>query len=78
MAAKCGHLLDPRGERLILEMLYRELRDSAILAISFHPGLEALHTRKLVLGRVRESTIRTPAEKLSRNEPATSCAPHNP
>ncbi len=45
---------DPKGERLILEMLHRELPDSAVLTISFHPGLERLHHRKLVLHRVRE------------------------
>jgi putative ATP-binding cassette transporter len=42
---------DPRGERLILEMLHHELPDAAILTISFHPGLEPLHHRKLVLNR---------------------------
>jgi putative ATP-binding cassette transporter len=42
---------DPRGERLILEMLHRELPDTAIVTISFHAGLEPLHTRKLVLNR---------------------------
>ena len=45
---------DPKGERLILEMLYRELPGTAVLTISFHPGLESLHTRKIVLNRVRE------------------------
>jgi putative ATP-binding cassette transporter len=42
---------DPHGERLILEMLHHELPDAAILTISFHPGLEPLHHRKLVLNR---------------------------
>ena len=32
---------DPKGERLILEMLHRQLPDTAVLTISFHPGLEA-------------------------------------
>jgi putative ATP-binding cassette transporter len=45
---------DPKGERLILEMLQRELPDAAMLTISFHPGLERLHHRKLVLTRLRE------------------------
>ena len=44
---------DPKGERLILEMLHRELPDAAVLTISFHPGLEPLHHRKLVLTRIR-------------------------
>ncbi len=42
---------DPKGERLILEMLHRELPDTAVLTISFHHGLENLHTRKMVLNR---------------------------
>lgn len=44
---------DPRGERLVLEMLHHELPDAAIVIISFHPGLEQLHYRKLVLDRIR-------------------------
>ena len=56
---------DPRGERLILEMLYRELHDSAVLAISFHTGLEALHTRQLVLNRVHEERYLDTAPPLS-------------
>ena len=40
---------DPKGERLILEMLHRELPDATLLTISFHPGLEPLHHRKIVL-----------------------------
>ena len=44
---------DPRGERLILEMLQHELPNSALLTISFHPGLEALHQRKIVLNRLQ-------------------------
>jgi putative ATP-binding cassette transporter len=42
---------DPKGERLILEMLKHELPDTSILTISFHPGLERLHDRKIVLTR---------------------------
>jgi putative ATP-binding cassette transporter len=45
---------DPKGERLILEMLRHELPDMALLTISFHPGLEPLHDRKIVLNRVPE------------------------
>jgi putative ATP-binding cassette transporter len=43
---------DPKGERLILEMLRHELPELAMLTISFHPGLEPLHDRKIVLNRV--------------------------
>jgi putative ATP-binding cassette transporter len=43
---------DPKGERLMLEMLRHERPDMAMLTISFHPGLEALHDRKIVLNRV--------------------------
>lgn len=46
---------DPRGERLVLEMLHHELPDAAIVTISFHPGLEPLHHRKLTLNRVRDT-----------------------
>jgi putative ATP-binding cassette transporter len=45
---------DPKGERLIFEMLRRELPNTAVLTISFHPALERLHERKIVLSRVRE------------------------
>ncbi len=45
---------DPRGERLILEMLQHELRDTSLLTISFHSGLERLHHRKIVLNRLTE------------------------
>ncbi len=43
---------DPKGERLMLEMLRRELPDTAVVTISFHPGLEPLHDRKIVLNRL--------------------------
>jgi vitamin B12/bleomycin/antimicrobial peptide transport system ATP-binding/permease protein len=46
---------DPKHERLLLEMLERELPDTALLTISFHPGLEALHHRKIVLTRPTET-----------------------
>ncbi len=48
---------DPKGERLIVEMLWRELPDAAVVTISFHPGLERLHGRKLVLERAREKKL---------------------
>ncbi|MCX5883925.1 MAG: ABC transporter ATP-binding protein/permease [Deltaproteobacteria bacterium] len=43
---------DPKGERLILEMLRRELPNMTLLNISFHPGLKKLHHRTIVLSRV--------------------------
>ena len=43
---------DPKGERLMLEMLRHERPDMAMLTISFHPGLEPLHDRKIVLNRL--------------------------
>lgn len=69
---------DPRGERLILDMLYRELRDSAILAISFHPGLEGLHSRRLVLNRAPENRLPAATAPFSQSAPATSRAPRCP
>jgi putative ATP-binding cassette transporter len=48
---------DPKGERLILELLRRELPDAALLTISSHPGLESLHHRKLALKRPREKKV---------------------
>ena len=48
---------DPESEVQILEMLRRELPDSAQLVISFHPELEQLHPRTLVLERVAETTF---------------------
>ena len=45
---------DPKGERLILEMLNRELPSSTVMLISFHPGLASLYPRKLVLSRLAE------------------------
>ncbi len=45
---------DPKGERLILEMLQRELPNTTLLNISFHPGLRNLHHRELVLSLLQE------------------------
>jgi putative ATP-binding cassette transporter len=45
---------DAEGERLILEMLQRELPDITMLTISFHPALERVHQRRIVLNRARE------------------------
>jgi vitamin B12/bleomycin/antimicrobial peptide transport system ATP-binding/permease protein len=45
---------DPKGERQVVELLHRELPDTTLLTISFHPGLESLHQRKIVLSRVAE------------------------
>ena len=46
---------DPEGERGILQTLHEVLPGATLLVISFHPGLEALHDRTLVLERVAES-----------------------
>jgi putative ATP-binding cassette transporter len=48
---------DPKGERLILEMLCRELPNTTLLNISFHPGLRQLHHRTLILSREGETKI---------------------
>lgn len=48
---------DPKGERLILEMLCRELPNTALLNISFHPGLRPLHHRTLILSREGETKV---------------------
>ncbi len=52
---------DPKGEKMILEMLHRELPDTALLTISFHPGLERLHDRKIVLDWIGEARQLFPA-----------------
>jgi putative ATP-binding cassette transporter len=46
---------DPEGERQILQMLHEALPGATLLVINFHPGLEPLHDRTLVLERVAES-----------------------
>jgi putative ATP-binding cassette transporter len=46
---------DPKGEKMILEMLHHELPETALLTISFHPGLERLHDRKIVLDWIPET-----------------------
>jgi len=48
---------EPEGERLILEMLQRELPDATLLNISFHPGLSDLHTSTLSLSRASEGKV---------------------
>ena len=44
---------DPKGERLIHEMLQRELSDASVIAISFNPALAHLYPRKLALQRAK-------------------------
>ena len=46
---------DPEGGQQILQMLREALPRAALLLISFHPGLEPLHDRTLVLYRSAES-----------------------
>ncbi len=40
---------DARGERIVLDMLRHELPGTTLVTISFHPGLESLHDRTLVI-----------------------------
>ena len=46
--------LDKSDELSLYETLHRELPNAALLTVSFHSRLEGLHTRKLVLNRLRE------------------------
>lgn len=46
--------LDIGGEQNLMETLQRELGNACIVTISFHPGLERLHQRKIVLNRLCE------------------------
>ncbi len=48
---------DPEGEKQILETLNRELPDTGLLNISFHPSLRPLHHRTLILNRVDETKV---------------------
>ena len=64
---------DSSGERLMFETLQRELPKATLLTISFHPGLEQLHDRKIVLTRVQEK--RFLFQKDGRAAPAVA-APH--
>ncbi len=50
---------DPKGERLILEMLQRKLPNMTMLNISFNPDLKNLHHRALVLSIVRDAKFMT-------------------
>ncbi|MBI5594285.1 MAG: ABC transporter ATP-binding protein/permease [Deltaproteobacteria bacterium] len=49
--------IDPRGERLILDMLRRELPNATLLNISLHPELRQLYQRTLILSRVHEAKV---------------------
>lgn len=42
--------IDAAGERELLELLHHELAGSTLITIGFHPGLDALHDRTLVMG----------------------------
>lgn len=44
----------PEGERRILETVLEELPESTLLTISFHPGLDDLHHRTILLERPGE------------------------
>ncbi len=51
---EASNALDAIGEQRMMEMLRRELPNATIITISFHPGLERYHDRKLVLNRIVE------------------------
>jgi putative ATP-binding cassette transporter len=48
---------DPEGERLIMEMLRRELPDASLMTISFHPDLAGLHQRTVNLARLQDAKV---------------------
>ncbi len=45
---------DAKGEENIMGMLRRELPNATVITISFHPGMENLHDRKLILEHLTE------------------------
>lgn len=49
---EASNALDIDGEINLMEALQRELANACIITICFHPGLEKLHTRKIVLNRL--------------------------
>jgi vitamin B12/bleomycin/antimicrobial peptide transport system ATP-binding/permease protein len=56
------------GEAGIMDMLRRELPNATVITISFHPGMEHLHDRKLVLERLPEKKFlfkRTPLQQAA-------------
>lgn len=46
--------LDPRGEGGLMDSLHYKLPNSTVITVSFHPGLERYHSRKIVLNRIGE------------------------
>jgi putative ATP-binding cassette transporter len=46
---------EPDSERRMFELLDCQLPEATLLTISVHPGLKLLHTRELVLTRMRET-----------------------
>ena len=46
---------EPRAEKIILNMIQRELPEMTLVSFRFHSGLEQLHQRTIVLDRVRET-----------------------
>jgi len=52
LAEEATDAFDPRSKRSILEMLRRELPDSALLTLSVHVELEPLHDRTIELHRL--------------------------
>jgi len=50
--------LDPEAERLLIELLLRELPDATVLLISFRSDMSRHFTRSLRLQRVRNERAR--------------------
>ena len=67
---------DPKGERLIFEMLCRELPNSTILHISFHPDLRNLHHRTVLLSRVQEGKVVYNRRRTDRRRTDAANSPH--
>jgi putative ATP-binding cassette transporter len=56
--------LDEAGQANIMRLLAEELPETAVVSIGHRPGLEAFHTRELVLEPGREGAeLRSPASQ---------------
>lgn len=54
--------LDPHGEGGLMDALQYKLPNSTVVTVSFHPGLERYHTRKVVLNRIAEDRFLVAAQ----------------
>ncbi len=68
---------DAKGERLIHEMLHRELPNTTLIHIGFNPELKPLHHRTIVLDRMAETRylFRKDAEPAPVTEGETAASP---